>query len=117
MGQIKERQSTPTYVIYKSEVITSNVTSNIFDVQGFQSLRINVDCTSVSGTSPTFDMKIQLLIVDSWVDLPSGSIAQITATGAQTNLFDIRGIKYIRFQITVGGTSPSFTVDVSMGLD
>lgn len=72
-------------------------------------LRAIIAVTAVSGTSPTLDVNVQGQTVDGdWVTLATAAFT--TATGA--TLFVELLPDTIRLDLAVGGTSPSFTLNV-----
>lgn len=94
---------------------TSTFAGNSFNVEKFSKVSIFVTITSVSGTSPTLNVKVQISHDGSnWYDAnyinSSTQIAftQFTAVGQQVRTFEVHA-KYLRLYYTIGGTSPSFT--------
>ena len=91
--------------------------------------RLYLDITSVSGTSPTLDLKVQGYngLADSWFDIPGASFTQKTTTDAdqltiypdlveQANSKVSEHIgKQFRVVAELGGVTPSFTF--SLGAD
>lgn len=84
---------------------------------GSSSLRVYVNVTAVSGTSPTMTINIQDTVDGSnWYTV--GSSTSLTAVG--TSAFEIGAglgnnhvfADRIRVQWVLGGTTPSFTFDV-----
>ena len=73
------------------------------------------DVTTVSGTTPTLDGKIQDSADDSsYADVATYTFTQRTATGAPATLkIDKRKVRrYIRYVGTIAGTTPSFALSV-----
>lgn len=119
---------------HKPEVVTlhtgvETVTINGDDQTnvGNKGIRIYLDVTASSGSSPTLSVKLQ--IKDSlsgvYVDVPNASFAQATGTGTQTLLVypgiaeqanvsvsSVLGNTY-RVRSFIGGSNPSFTYTIS----
>lgn len=81
---------------------------------------IYLDITAASGTSPTFDLKVQCSPNNTtWYDPASTAanrdsfaFAQKTAAGTDVKIIPDMPCRYVRLSYTVGGTSPSFTFSV-----
>jgi hypothetical protein len=75
---------------------------------------VGVDCTAVSGTTPTLDVSLQWSF--DGVNFSAGespvTFAQITAAKSTHVLVQARA-PYMRVMWTVGGTTPSFTFAVN----
>lgn len=95
-------------VLKASGAVTANGESGSQDVSLFGQGLLLIDITTVSGTSPTIDFKVQTEIDGQWVNLPNVTIAQQTTTGKVVAAMTNFGVE-IRLSWTVGGTSPSFT--------
>ena len=94
---------------------TASFNSGSVDMQKFRRALFLVDIGAVSGTSPTFDAKLQESTDNStFTDLAGAnvSITQIT-TANHTVTLEVRGgqltKRYARVAVTIGGTTPSFT--------
>lgn len=74
-------------------------------------LRLTLDVTAASGTTPTLDVTVQHSPDGStWATL--GTFAQRTAAGSERKIFS--GVdRYVRANHAIGGTAPSFTFSVS----
>lgn len=71
-----------------------------------------VSCGTVSGTTPTLDLKIQESDDNSnWSDITGATFTQLTAAGREEIHFKSNK-RYIRAVATIGGTTPSFTFSV-----
>ena len=109
--------------VFKSlaRTVTENSPDQLSDV--YRGIRLTLDVTAVSGTTPTLDVKIQRLdpLSGKYVDLPSGAFSQKTGTGtddliiypgisetANRSVSDCLG-RLWRAVATIGGTTPSFT--------
>lgn len=76
--------------------------------QGTLRLRLNV--TAASGTSPTLDITLQTSKdASTWRTL--GTFAQATAVGAERKSFSGCD-RYVRANADLGGTTPSFTYTI-----
>lgn len=74
------------------------------------------DIGTVSGTSPTLDGKMQTSTDDStYADVTGATFTQATATEIASIQVDVRSVnRYLRYVGTIGGTSPSFIVGVTV---
>lgn len=95
---------------------TSTFNSTSLDTQSYEGdLLITEDVTTVSGTAPTLDGKIQDSADDSaFADVAGYTFTQRTATGAPATVrVDKRKVRrYVRYVGTLGGTAPSFALAV-----
>jgi len=74
-------------------------------------LRVQLDVTAVSGTSPTLDVVIEdTLDGVNWNTV--GTFAQKTAVGREVINITTPFADRVRCRFTIGGTSPSFTFSV-----
>lgn len=120
-------QSKSNDAVISSASRTTSFNSSSFESKGFNGVRLFLDVTASSGTSPTLDVKVQVYnpVVGEFVDLPGAAFAQQTAAGkailtiypgiaetANESVSDVIGSEY-RVAVTIGGTSPSFTFSVS----
>jgi hypothetical protein len=79
---------------------------------GKKALRVQLDVTAASGTTPTLDVVIEdTLDGTNWNTIGS-AFTQKTTTGRQ--VIDIQGLftGQLRVRWTIGGTTPSFTFSV-----
>ncbi len=95
------------------------------NVDGFAAANMLVDLTALGGTpaSTALDVKIQYSpdrTGSRWIDLPSGAITQLTATGRQrvdgVALLTARRIKIVYTLAFTGGTTPTGTFQVDLSL-
>ena len=97
---------------------TSTVTATGVDIAQYVGrLAITQHVGTVSGTSPTLDGKLQESSDNStWSDISGATFTQVTAsTAIQTIYIQTRATKrYIRYVGTIGGTSPSFGLAVTI---
>jgi hypothetical protein len=98
-------------VAFNSQTLTSSTNSSGFNVGEGAELRVQLDVAgTVSGTSPTLDVKLQdSADGSSWADT-GVAFTQVTATGSrqQREFRTKQGRSHVRLAATVGGTSPSF---------
>lgn len=74
-------------------------------------LRVQLDVTAASGTTPTLDVVVEdTLDGTSWNTI--GTFAQKTATGREVLNITTPFTNRVRARWTVGGTTPSFTFSV-----
>lgn len=70
---------------------------------------INID--NVSGTTPTCDVKVQESDDDAtYTDITGATFTQVTTTAATEVIFFQTNKRYVRFVVTLGGTSPVYLV-------
>lgn len=68
---------------------------------------------STGGTTPTFDMKIQHSDDGTtWFDLTT--FTQLTADGSELKTVTADVMKFIRYDLTVGGTTPTSDLTLTM---
>lgn len=96
---------------------TSTATGAAVDIRDYHGrVKVIQDVGAVSGTDPTLDGKIQDSADGStdWQDVAGATFTQVTAsTNHQAIGVDTRKARrYIRYVGTIGGTTPSFTMDV-----
>lgn len=95
--------------------VVKTVTFNSTGVElGDQStLRLTLAITAASGTTPTLNAKIQTSVDNAtWVDVPSGAFAQLTAVSTARLVVSALD-RFVRVVATIAGTTPSFTYSVS----
>jgi len=109
--------STPYWstTLVNNQTITSNGSTSAIDVSNYLHFLVLIYVTAVSGTSPS--LNVYLNVVDEANNnqsVPIASVTNITSTGtyyiSATNL----PARYINVSWTVGGTSPSFTVTITL---
>lgn len=104
----------------RSATFNSQKIENLGDHRG---IKLYLDITAVTGTTPTMDIKLQSFdkLSEKWFDIPGAAFAQKTATGQSTltiypsvtdtaneSVADILPDTW-RIVVTLGGTSPVFT--------
>jgi hypothetical protein len=92
-----------------SSARTATASSDALDCSGAHTVRVVLDVTAASGTTPTLDISLQTRrdASDTWRTV--GSFTQITdATGDQIKSFS--GLdRQVKLLCTIAGTTPSFT--------
>ena len=117
-----------TVTIVSSAALGTTTPSTPVASHGARGIVIYLNCTAVSGSSPTADCKIQGYdaLADVWQDITSAAFAQVTAASTQT-LTIYPGVAetsnvtvsdvvpaLIRVHSTIGGSSTP-TVTFSLG--
>ena len=93
---------------------TSTETSVDFGAAGTNGGGAVLHVTAASGTSPTLDAKIQTS-ADNVSFSDYITFAQKTAVGSEFKTSTSNPARYARAVLTIGGSSPSFTVAISFG--
>lgn len=89
------------------------------DLQGYinpggRQMKAYLNVGTVSGTSPTLDVKMQESDDNSvFTDIAGATFAQKTAQGAEEIHFKTNK-RYVRAAATIAGTTPSFTFDTTV---
>jgi hypothetical protein len=113
--------------LFPSAARTATVNGSDVNNWRHRGVRLWLDITVVSGTTPTLDVKVQSKdhISGKYVDIPSAAFVQKTATGsddllvypgvAETANRSVSDVlpKTFRVVATIGGTTPSFTFSLS----
>lgn len=90
------------------------------DIGKGRPIPIVVEVTAASGTSPTLDVAVQMDTVENFASPTAVGPAptQMTAAGRVTLYVLPEQIteRYLRLNYTIGGTSPSFTIDAGIVL-
>ncbi|MGA2332308.1 MAG: hypothetical protein ABSG75_11165 [Syntrophales bacterium] len=102
--------------LFRSDNRTATGNGSGVDTLGYEGkLKITLDIGTVTGTTPTLDVKIQDSADNStFADLsPAVAFAQQNAAGINHLGLDIRTVRrYVRAVATLGGTSPNFNFAV-----
>ncbi len=108
---------TQANLVSPGAIPSSGPLGSSLDLQGYQGkVRITLNIGTVTGTSPTLDIKVQDSADNAtFADVsPAVAFAQKVSGSANTNdsiVVDTRAVRrYIKLYGTVGGTTPSFTV-------
>lgn len=96
--------------IQASAAKTATFQTNAFDEGNRDFIAILLNVTAVSGTSPSMTVTVQWSHDgQTWFNAdPADSFTAITAAGAVTKQFTVKGL-YARLNCTISGTTPSFT--------
>lgn len=104
----------PVSVLASAARTTTGTSPGIILGDAGDVLALAVNVSAVSGTTPTLDLAVQWSHDGTtWfaADVPD-TFVQVTAAKQTSKTFVIKGPRY-RFSWTIGGTTPSFTFDVS----
>ena len=93
---------------------TSTETSVDFGAAGTNGGGAAIHVTAASGTSPTLDAKIQTS-ADNASFSDYITFSQLTAVGSEFKTNTSNPARYARAVLTIGGSTPSFTVAISFG--
>lgn len=100
-------------VMLPSAARTATVAGDWFDVGDAHTLRLLLDVTAASGTTPTFDVTVQTRKDASDASPRSvGTFTQKTTTGTERKAF-CGFDRQARVNVTIGGTTPSFTASIT----
>jgi hypothetical protein len=91
---------------YTESAVTASKTGSNIELNAAGMVELDFDVTAVSGTAPTLDIKIQES-ADGATFTDVVSLPQVTAV-KKINEAIKSDKKYIRYVLTVTGTSPSF---------
>jgi len=102
------------FEVLPAKTYNANTNGSAVDLRGYVGrgeLRFFLSVGSVSGTSPTLDVKIQQSDSSSsgFADITGAAFAQVDAVGNQ-EIKVTPTKRYVRAVVTVGGTSPVFGV-------
>jgi len=97
--------------LHDSATRTSTGNGSSYELGDRGVLRLLLDVTAASGTSPTLDIAVQTSYDGStWRAV--ASFTQATTTGTERKSFSGCD-RFVRITYTLGGTTPSFTFSVS----
>ncbi len=99
-----------------AETKTATANGNGVELGDVGTLRLKLNVTAASGTTPTLDIKVQTSadngVTDAWRDLAvSASFGQKTGVAAEQKCF-VGCDRWVRVVKTIGGTTPSFTYTI-----
>lgn len=95
---------------------SANITGVDFVNSGRVKMKAILSVGTVSGTTPTLDVKIQESADNStWSDVSGAAFTQATAAQAPELKSFTRTKRYLRAVYTIAGTSPSFIAGVVVG--
>lgn len=90
---------------------TSSANGSAVELGDRGTLRLLLDVTAATGTTPTLDAAVETSFDGvTWRSL--GAFTQKTATGTERKSF-AGADRFVRVTWTIGGTTPSFTFSVS----
>lgn len=119
----------PEFTVLASAARTTTTSSADLVNYDARGVRLYLDVSAASGTTPTLDCKVQGKdpVTGDYVDLPGAAFAQKTAAGsddltvypgiaetANETVSDVLG-KTWRVTCAIAGTSPSFTFSIGAG--
>lgn len=97
--------------LHDSAARTATGTGSSYELGDRGVLRLLLDVTAASGTSPTLDVAVETSYDGStWRSV--AAFAQKTAAGTERKSFSGCD-RFVRITYTIGGTTPSFTFSVS----
>lgn len=85
----------------------ADASTDAFYVGDKGTLRATQKASAASGTGPTCDTTV-MTSADSVTWYSAGAFAQLTAPGSERKTFQVD--RWVRFDVNVGGTTPSFTL-------
>lgn len=104
--------------LFRSDARTASGNGTSVDLQGYvnpgiDNMKAYLDVGTVSGTTPTLDVKIQESSDNvTFTDITGATFTQVTATGANQEIHFVTSKRYVRAVATIGGTTPSFSFGV-----
>lgn len=114
MGYFKQNgefADTESVSLHPSAARTATSTGSSIELGDRGTLRLLLDVTAASGTTPTLDVTVQTSHDGStWRSL--GTFTQATAISSERKSFSGCD-RFVRVSYTIGGTTPSFTFSVS----
>jgi hypothetical protein len=102
--------------ILESLARTTSGTSGNIQAAGGESLRCQLNVTSVSGTSPTLSVTVEDSIDNGATFNTIGTFAQKTAAAREVISITQPFSENLRVSWSIAGTSPSFTFSVDWSL-
>ena len=103
-AQMLERRE----ITIAAAVFAADGSTDAFYVGDKGVLRATQTCSARSGTTPTCDTTVMTCATPDGTFYAAGTFTQLTATGSQRKAFAVD--RWVRFDIDVGGTTPSFTL-------
>ncbi len=95
-------------VVIPAAAFAADGSTDAFYVGDCGVLRATQTCSARSGTTPTCDTTVMTCATPDGTWYAAGTFAQLTATGAERKAFAVD--RWVRFDVNVGGTTPSFTL-------
>lgn len=114
-----QKPGTPTTKINigANGAVTATQTSSKINGGGYFNAVAYLNVSAHSGTTPTLDVKFQdspTGVAGTFVDVPSGAFGQVTTSNTSTRLALTNVGPYLQAVQTVGGTTPSYTYDLTI---
>ena len=100
--------------ILNNQSITANGSSSNIDIGGYPYVFVFIYVSSVSGTSPSLNVYLNAYDEVSDQSVSIASVTNITSTGTYYMAATGLAARYVNVSWTVGGTSPSFTVTITL---
>jgi hypothetical protein len=109
------KPSTRQNSLVKSTAATTASVNKDFKADGYTGFVAHLNVTAHAGTTPTLDIKFQ----DSpdgttFTDIASGAFTQVTTTDGKQRLVVNNVARYCRAVVTLGGTTPSYTMTLDV---
>lgn len=95
-------------VAIPAAVFAADASTDAFYVGDKGVLRATQTCSASAGTTPTCDTTVMTCATPDGTWYAAGTFTQLTATGAERKTFAVD--RWVRFDVNVGGTTPSFTL-------
>lgn len=110
-----QRGSTLSATLTAAGVGAVNGSALSLDADGGVNVGVLVNCTAITGTTPTLDVKLQWSNDSvNWVDAETpDAFTQITTVKGAAKVFAVKA-SLVRAVATVGGTTPAVTATVSL---
>lgn len=99
----------------RPQAATASANGSGVDTLGYNSAMLVLEVGTVSGTTPTLDVKLQESVDNStFTDVTGYTFTQVTASN-NSQVMRIDGLgtsrkRYLRAVATIGGTTPSFAL-------
>ena len=99
---------------FRPNALTATANGTAVDALGYNSLAAALEVGTVSGTSPTLDVKLQESDTSggTYTDISGAAFTQVTASN-NSQILRVEGLgtsrkRFIRAVATIAGTTPSF---------
>ncbi len=100
--------------ILNNQSITSNGSSSNIDIGGYPYVFVFIYVSAVSGSSPSLNVYLNAYDEVSGQSVSIASVTNITSTGTYYMAATGLAARYVNVSWTVSGTSPSFTVTITL---
>jgi hypothetical protein len=102
-------------LVLNNQTITSNGNSSDYDLLSYTNIFVFIYVTAVSGTSPSLNVYLNAVDEANYYQaIPIASVTNITSTGTYYISASNVGFRFANVSWTVSGTSPSFTVTITL---